>query len=379
MLAKSRLREIVKTHFPYLQGVLERTEIVRRGRDEPPSITVDRNGKVTIAVPAHASSLTAHIALIGLFQVAMGHVWRGADDPAFHAASDLLITTMLSERRGRNYGLAKTAEEMRYAVLRALRQAGLSREKAEALMQMVSERKSAEEIATFLKLHANLDGKRYLRSGATFQWSVQCPKSERMKRYLRAKQQVEEEARKYGAKPGEYVSDVAATGGRRNWRDVIAAFMRRISYRNTSYSRPQKRLLYRDIVMPGYTRGRAKLAVILDTSGSIRDEMLSQFLCEVLRMMKANDVEGYLITADVKVHDVMKLSDVKSAMSMSGRGGTSFVEALEKAEQLRVDGIIYFTDLYGRFPDWEPKTPAIWAVPEEGSDENPPFGKVVRV
>ena len=376
------LRKEVHRNFPYLRGALERSKILRGSRAR---VEVRKDGEIIIVVPEDAEdSRAVAVALVGLMQAAMGHVWRGASDGYFHLASDLLVTHMLMGAVS-NYALRFEVSGMHLTAAGQLRDLGLGIDEIDRALQMVAERRSVEDIAAFIKLHA----RKRRGSGACrgnggrdvglAGWEAEGSERERMERYRAAKEGLKRAAAKYGVKPGNAVSDIVARIGRRSWKRVIERFVRKISYSNVSYSRPQKRLLHMGVAMPGYTRGKAKIAVILDTSGSISDEMLSRFLGEVRKILRENDVGGYLIMADVSVQAVMGLSKVRDHVSAVGRGGTSFVEAIERAESLGVDGIIYFTDLMGEFPNKAPRIPVVWAVPRNEIGEKPPFGKVVTI
>ena len=61
-----------------------------------------------------------------------------------------------------------------------------------------------------------------------------------------------------------------------------------------------------------------------------------------------------------------------------GRGGTSFTPVFEyiTEKKIKTDALLYFTDLFGDFPDHKPLYPVLW-VSVGGRTEGFPFGEVL--
>jgi predicted metal-dependent peptidase len=61
-----------------------------------------------------------------------------------------------------------------------------------------------------------------------------------------------------------------------------------------------------------------------------------------------------------------------------GGGGTSFVPIFEwiRAQHLRPDLLVYFTDAEGEFPEVEPDFPVLWLVKGKGKV---PWGQRVQL
>lgn len=141
------------------------------------------------------------------------------------------------------------------------------------------------------------------------------------------------------------------------------------------------------IFTPGVKKSKAinRMGLVIDTSGSIDIEQLSQFLVEVHSIQKFASAELILIYADAAVAAkyTVKRSETsiidlvkKGKITPKGGGGTNFIPALKELEDHNVDVAIYLTDMYGSFPQKAPKFPVIWAAT---SDIKGPFGKTIYI
>ena len=124
------------------------------------------------------------------------------------------------------------------------------------------------------------------------------------------------------------------------------------------------------------------VVVIADSSGSVSDKAFTATLSEVDAMRRRTNAKVTLMVADtevISVTEIKRLADVPK-ISFVGRGGTSFVQPLQRAVEEKADIIIYITDLMGEFPASCP-VPVIWTiVPSHSSSKiEVPFGRVVEV
>lgn len=146
----------------------------------------------------------------------------------------------------------------------------------------------------------------------------------------------------------------------------------------TNYSRPSRRwlALERDFSAragvslpfePDKMKKRgSRLAVALDTSGSIDDTLLGRFLAEIAVLCALNQRNLILIIGDAKVHKIAEIdwrdaaSELKK-VKYTGGGGTDFRPLIKAAVEYRPDALIYLTDLFGETGD-APDFPVIWAT-----------------
>ena len=158
-----------------------------------------------------------------------------------------------------------------------------------------------------------------------------------------------------------------------------------------NWNRPSRRTLAleNDFWEPG-TRPRDGLnmaGVVVDTSGSIDDKLLTRFAGEIQAIQKRTGCDIYLISADAAVQsEQMIRNDGKSfkqkvlagKVEFKGGGGTDFYPALQRMKEKRVRVCVYLTDLYGSFGDeTHYPFPIVWASVTK--EAQAPFGKTVYI
>lgn len=149
------------------------------------------------------------------------------------------------------------------------------------------------------------------------------------------------------------------------WPTLLRRFVtsaQRTQHRN-SLRRPSRRFG----TMPGQRRRRtAKLAVIIDTSGSIIEEQRQRFFTELQRLKRFTS-EILVIEADNQVQKNYRFTNELPPFSQGG-GGTSFDAALQFVNTAGpFDGVVYFTDGEGPLPKVNCQYPLLWLVVGQGS------------
>lgn len=124
-----------------------------------------------------------------------------------------------------------------------------------------------------------------------------------------------------------------------------------------------------------------RLALAVDTSGSIDDAILKRFAAEVAAVLEQTEPQLRLIVCDEDVHQVQDFSGRDAArllrgFQFNGGGGTDFRPAIIEATKWKPDLLIYLTDLEGE-AGTEPNYPVLWAVPEGGATA--PWGKIIEL
>ena len=109
-----------------------------------------------------------------------------------------------------------------------------------------------------------------------------------------------------------------------------------------------------------------RLAVALDTSGSIDAQLLGRFLAEIAALVAFNQRNLILLIGDAKLHDAVEIDWRDAAAELSrtkytGGGGTDFRPIIEAAAEYEPDALVYLTDLFGEAGS-EPDFPVIWAT-----------------
>lgn len=175
------------------------------------------------------------------------------------------------------------------------------------------------------------------------------------------------------------------------FRNLVQTAFQEATHKN--YSRPNRRwlALERDYqsqagvnlpFSPDTIKKRgARLAVALDTSGSIDKEMLGRFLSEIAALCAFNQRNLVLIIGDAAVHQIAEIdwrdvSDEFARIKFTGGGGTDFRPLIKAAAENSPDVLVYLTDLFGETGD-EPDFPVIWAT--HGVCGNAPWGEQIKL
>jgi len=122
-----------------------------------------------------------------------------------------------------------------------------------------------------------------------------------------------------------------------------------------------------------------RIALAIDTSGSVDEKLLSRFVAEIAAILERLEPRLLLIVCDAAVHQTFEFSGREGAallrqFEFKGGGGTDFRPAIAAATKWQPDLLIYLTDLEGEAGS-EPKYPVLWAVPEGGAKA--PWGRVI--
>jgi predicted metal-dependent peptidase len=175
------------------------------------------------------------------------------------------------------------------------------------------------------------------------------------------------------------------------FRSVVQTAFQEATHKN--YSRPNRRWLalerdyYRQagvnlpFVPDSIKKRGTRLAVALDTSGSIDGELLSRFQAEIVAMCAFNQRNLVLLIGDAAVHQILEIdwrdaSEELSRVKYTGGGGTDFRPLIKAAAEFTPDALVYLTDLYGETGD-EPDFPVIWAT--HGVAGDAPWGEQIKL
>ncbi|PKM44258.1 MAG: hypothetical protein CVV05_10930 [Gammaproteobacteria bacterium HGW-Gammaproteobacteria-1] len=151
------------------------------------------------------------------------------------------------------------------------------------------------------------------------------------------------------------------------WRMLLARYMTATARDDYNYSRPSRR--EGDAIFPSLRSSEIDIVVALDTSGSVSDKEMGEFLAEI------DAIKGQ-VRARVTLHacDAQLAADgpwsyepweeFKLPREFTGGGGTSFRPVFDwlEREDRQPDLLVYFTDADGEFPTQEPGFPVIWLV-----------------
>lgn len=185
-----------------------------------------------------------------------------------------------------------------------------------------------------------------------------------------------------GKLPGSlkrFVGEITRT--KVDWRAVLRRFMTDSARDDYSYARLNRRFASLGIYLPGlYSEAMGEICAVIDTSGSISDEILSEFGAEIADIRSATrPTMTRLMYCDADVNHVDEFDQFDDfKVTFHGGGGTDFrppFHWLQKRD-LEPKVLVYLTDGYGPFPTKSPDYPVLWLMT---TDVIPPWGEVVRI
>jgi predicted metal-dependent peptidase len=187
-----------------------------------------------------------------------------------------------------------------------------------------------------------------------------------------------------GDDPGATSQVVTALRGlyRTPWEVVLQRWMESVAPGERTFARPSRRGADRsDVVLPGRRREGWMLNVIIDTSGSMTEE-IPRALGAIADFCEAVAVDQIrLLQCDVAVTSDEQLSPTELAhYQVSGYGGSDLSPAMELLAadpQVRAAAII--TDGDVQYPPDPMPFAVLWVVPPGSSGFHPNYGRVVTM
>jgi len=160
-----------------------------------------------------------------------------------------------------------------------------------------------------------------------------------------------------------------------NWQVQAKRFIQKLldDKRRFTYKRFSRRYGFPN---PGEKfKTKAKVAAIVDTSGSMSGSYLSHIGGQLNLMCKIMQVDVFFCDADVQ--GKVKKYRPSRELEIPGRGGTDMQPAFNLAEEEKYRGVICFTDGY-LYTETASKLPTLWVV-VNNNGFIAPFGSVVNV
>ena len=182
-----------------------------------------------------------------------------------------------------------------------------------------------------------------------------------------------ESTKDWGSLAGNFAELLKASAKARiNWRNVLSGFRASIlsTQRKLTRMRPNRRTGFDN--MGSIRRFDTKVLVAVDVSGSISSSDLSYFYGVVNSAFRYGFTAVDVIQFDAGVRAVQSLKKVLRDVIAVGRGGTSFQEPIDYANENGYDGLVILTDGYAP----EPIIPAnmrcklVWVCNDRSSYEN---------
>jgi len=195
--------------------------------------------------------------------------------------------------------------------------------------------------------------------------------------------QAAEAAKAQGKLSGNLASLVCdITEAKVDWRAVLGRFLRANNKSDFTWQRPNRRFIAQGMYLPSmHNPCLEEIAIVHDSSGSVSENELSQFLTETSFILhELNPEKVHLIQCDTEVTSDVEYTREALPLQVEykGRGGTMFSPAIDYVNKTHpnVAALIYLTDLEcDDFGD-KPSYPVLWITTQPGEA---PYGEVIKM
>jgi predicted metal-dependent peptidase len=168
-----------------------------------------------------------------------------------------------------------------------------------------------------------------------------------------------------------------------DWREILRRFVDQTARSDYSWFPPNRRYIHQGLYLPSLkSEELPPIVIAVDTSGSIREDDIKQFVGEMTAILEDYETSCTVIYCDTKVTNVEEFTsdDLPLQLHPKGGGCTDFRPPISHIEEHNIQPscLIYLTDLCcSRYPD-EPEYPVLWAhIGAYGG--NPPFGEIIKL
>lgn len=191
-------------------------------------------------------------------------------------------------------------------------------------------------------------------------------------------------ARMRGKLPGHIAEAVhGALNPVLDWREILEEMIASAAKSDFRMFPPNKRHIARGFILPSLTGQTINVAVGVDTSGSVSDQEVHDFLSEVKGI--CDTYESYTLNlafCDTQISSTYRFEEMDEFPDRFAyaRGGTDFRPIFKWADELiekgeRITALVIMTDMYGPWPEKEPEYQTIWLAT---SDVKPDYGVVIE-
>jgi predicted metal-dependent peptidase len=166
-----------------------------------------------------------------------------------------------------------------------------------------------------------------------------------------------------------------------DWKFELYNAINKHMRNNYAFMPPNKKHIYRGVALPSLTSDTLSLVVAIDTSGSIKEDILGAFIGEFKSIMQnfpAVSIE--LLIADAKVHAHYSfIGGDELDFALKGGGGTDYRPTFDfiDANIPNSSMVLYFTDGEGIFPRIPPSYEVLWALSQNKTKI--PFGRAIKI
>jgi len=163
-----------------------------------------------------------------------------------------------------------------------------------------------------------------------------------------------------------------------SWQQLLYRYLNNRLKIDYSLFPPNKKLISQGIYLPSISSNTLKIAIAIDTSASINQNLLNIFFSEVSAILQSfGNFEILLLECDYKLRNISILKPL-TPLKLTAKGGstTDFRPVFNYLKNINQDYrlLIYFTDLEGLLPNFVPNIDTLWVL---SKDKDIPFGQKI--
>jgi predicted metal-dependent peptidase len=165
------------------------------------------------------------------------------------------------------------------------------------------------------------------------------------------------------------------------WRMILSRYLSMLARDDFSYMRPSRR--EGNAIYPSLRSAQVDLIVAVDTSGSIKDQEISEFIDEIDAIKGQIRARITLLPCDASIIEgapwcYEPWEEFTLPEKMHGGGGTDFRPVFDwiDTQGINPELLVYFTDAEGPFPLYPPPYPVVWLIKGK---EQVPWGERIQL
>ncbi|MBW2981938.1 hypothetical protein KY343_03605 [Candidatus Woesearchaeota archaeon] len=161
-----------------------------------------------------------------------------------------------------------------------------------------------------------------------------------------------------------------------NWKHMLQKYITSMIPFDYSYTLPHKKSVSSGFYMPHMLREMLDVVVSIDTSGSIQQKELTDFVSECVAISKSFvNLKMTMVICDCEIQEVIEVTNGNVAkilaMKIKGGGGTSHQPVYEWVKKNKPNAriLVNFTDGWTEFPekkDVSYNLKSLWVITEDG-------------
>lgn len=165
------------------------------------------------------------------------------------------------------------------------------------------------------------------------------------------------------------------------WQELLRRFVSKRAKTERSFSRPNRRFIAQGVYLPAMAgEVLGKIAIAVDCSGSISQEVLTEFATEINAIketMRPSSIDVYYFDSEVSHTETYEPDDALD-IKPHGGGGTAFSPIMEavNAREEQPECLVVLTDLYCSDFGTQPDYPVLWV---SNGNKSAPWGEVVMM